>query len=117
MQPSNPTKMLYPGLAAKFKELMDAAGFSNSELAKRVWGTMLDKRKYQVARNRDRVGHYLNGTGYPNPTNLRKIADVFGVQVRDLRFPGDHIPQNQRRSRSRPSRPQSTPADSRKVLV
>jgi hypothetical protein len=55
-----------------------------SEVARRVWGSTKDKRGYDVARNRDRIGHYLAGTSYPEPENLIKLADVIGVPVEDL---------------------------------
>ena len=57
---------------------------SASEVARRVWGTSKDKRGYEVAKNRDRVGHYLAGTSYPEPENLQKLADAIDVPVERL---------------------------------
>lgn len=57
---------------------------SASDLARGVWGTMTDPRGYEVARNRDRIGHYLSGKSYPAMENLKKIAKVLGVDVEVL---------------------------------
>jgi hypothetical protein len=57
---------------------------SASDLAREVWGTTRDKRGYEVARNRDRIGHYLNGTSYPAPANLELLAKTLDVPVEEL---------------------------------
>jgi len=57
---------------------------SASEVARRVWGTTKDTRGYDVARNRDRIGHYLAGTSYPEPENLQLLADALGLPIEDL---------------------------------
>jgi transcriptional regulator with XRE-family HTH domain len=57
---------------------------SAAEVARRVWGTSTDKRGYEVAKNRDRIGHYLAGTSYPEPENLQKLADAVNVPVDKL---------------------------------
>jgi hypothetical protein len=57
---------------------------SASEVARRIWGTTKDSRGYDVARNRDRIGHYLAGTSYPEPDNLVKLANAVGVSVEEL---------------------------------
>lgn len=74
----------YPVFAAVLSKAMIKAGITPSEAARRVWGTAKDKRGYVVARNRDRIGHYLAGTSYPNDENLHKLADVLGVPVDTL---------------------------------
>jgi transcriptional regulator with XRE-family HTH domain len=63
---------------------MKKLGMSSSELARQVWGTTTDKRGYTVARNRDRIGHYLAGTSYPEAENLAKLAAALGVPVETL---------------------------------
>lgn len=57
---------------------------SASELARQIWGSTTDKRGYSVARNRDRIGHYLNATSYPEPANLDAMAQALGVPVEAL---------------------------------
>jgi transcriptional regulator with XRE-family HTH domain len=64
--------------------MMKKLGMSSSELARQVWGTTTDKRGYTVARNRDRIGHYLAGTSYPEAENLAKLAAALGVPVETL---------------------------------
>ena len=57
-----------------------------SDVARRIWGPTKDKRGYEVARNRDRIGHYLNGTSYPEPDNLVELANVLKLPVEDLQI-------------------------------
>ena len=57
-----------------------------SDVARRVWGTTKDRRGYDVARNRDRIGHYLNGTSYPEPDNLAKLAEALDLPIEDLQI-------------------------------
>ncbi len=64
---------------------MSAVGITPSEIARRIWGTAKDKRGYDVARNRDRIGHYLAGTSYPTEVNLQKLADVLNMPIETLR--------------------------------
>ena len=70
--------------ADALRAAMAKANITPSELAKRVWGVATDTRGYTVARNRDRIGHYLNGTSYPNAENLAKLAKAVGVPVETL---------------------------------
>jgi hypothetical protein len=37
-----------------------------------------------VAKNRDRIGHYLAGTSYPEPENLVKLAEALNLPVEEL---------------------------------
>lgn len=70
--------------AAKLRELMARRRLNASDLARQVWGEIKDQRGYMVARNRDRIGHYLSGVSFPEEANLRKLADVLGVSYEDL---------------------------------
>lgn len=74
----------YKPFADALRAAMTRAGIKASEVARRMWSTTTDRRGYTVARNRDRIGHYLNGTSYPGPDNLRRLADAVGVSVEDL---------------------------------
>jgi hypothetical protein len=65
-------------------EAMRRANLSPSDVARLVWGTMTDKRGYEVARNRDRIGHYLKGVSFPEPENLQRLADAVGSSVEEL---------------------------------
>lgn len=70
--------------AARLRQGMN--GRNNSDLAREVWGTIKDVRGYNVAKNRDRIAAYLNGSAYPEPENLAKIADVLGIPIEELQI-------------------------------
>jgi transcriptional regulator with XRE-family HTH domain len=76
----------YEFFAKTLKACMQQAGINNSELARRVWGSITDNRGYSVARNRQRISDYLLGTSYPEPYNLWKIAGALGVPLEHLAF-------------------------------
>jgi hypothetical protein len=79
-----PTRPEYARFASALRAAMLKQKLSASEVARRVWGTTKDSRGYDVARNRDRIGHYLNETSYPEPENLIKLAEVLDLSVEDL---------------------------------
>ena len=84
-QPANTgARPEYLAFALALRQAMLDKKLSASEVARRVWGISKDKRGYEVARNRDRIGHYLAGTSYPEPENLTKLAEAIGVGVEDL---------------------------------
>ena len=68
----------------KLSDAMTAAGMNQSQVAKAVWGTIKDSRGVEVARNRDRIRAYLEGSG-ATPDNFAKVASALGVGVDDLR--------------------------------
>tara|TARA_R110002020_G_scaffold73888_3_gene189496 strand:- start:10403 stop:10750 length:348 start_codon:yes stop_codon:yes gene_type:complete len=63
---------------------MTNKGYSQSDLAREIWGVVRDKRGYEVAKNRDRISAYLRGKAVPDPANMKKLADVLGVTPEDL---------------------------------
>lgn len=89
---------------------MDRAGLNPSDLARAVWGSRDDKRGYSVAINRDRIGRYLDGTSYPEPENLKRLADALGIPVESLAI--ERPAPRGARSRSRSLRPQESFATS-----
>ena len=78
----------YLAFADALRKAMVEQNLTASEVARRVWGTSKDRRGYDVAKNRDRVGLYLAGTSYPEPANLEKLAAAVGVPVDELRING-----------------------------
>lgn len=80
--------VLYRHFAEQMAAAMKEQGLNASEVARRIWGTKKDRRGYEVARNRDRIGHYLSGRSYPEPENLRKLAVAVGISVEQLAMPG-----------------------------
>jgi len=79
--------VLYQHFAEQLAAAMKEQGLNASEVARRIWGTKKDRRNYDVARNRDRIGHYLSGRSYPEPENLRKLAEALGIPVEQLAMP------------------------------
>lgn len=63
---------------------MIGQGLSQSDLARKVWGTTENKQGHTVARNRDRISQYLAGNNFPDPKNLKKIADALGCTPEEL---------------------------------
>jgi len=74
-----PVKPEYQVFAKLLREAMHARKMNASDLARAIWGTTTDPRGYDVARNRDRVGAYLAGTGYPSRETLPKLCEAVGL--------------------------------------
>jgi hypothetical protein len=74
----------YLPFANALRAAMLKSKLSASEVARRVWGTTKDSRGYEVAKGRDRIGHYLGGLSYPEPGNLAKLAKAVGVSQEEL---------------------------------
>ena len=74
----------YAPFATALQQAMLKNKLSASEVARRIWGESTDSRGYAVAKNRDRIGHYLAGTSYPEPKNLAELAKAVGVPVEEL---------------------------------
>lgn len=70
--------------ARKLTGFMAQKGFSQSDLARAVWGTVTDTRGRDVARNRDRISHYVRGSQMPESRTLKALAEALGVEVTDL---------------------------------
>jgi transcriptional regulator with XRE-family HTH domain len=73
--------------ARRLHTLLAQGGMSQSDLARAIWGPGTDPRGYNVAKNRDRIVHYLRGRSLPNPENLRKMAEALGVTPEELMPP------------------------------
>jgi hypothetical protein len=63
---------------------MAAKRMSGSDVTRAVWGSKTDARGRVVARNRDRMTHYLAGTSYPRPETLARLAEVLDLDPKDL---------------------------------
>jgi transcriptional regulator with XRE-family HTH domain len=68
----------------RLQQLLDQKGMNYSDLARAVWGKTTTKSGYEVAKNRDRISVYIAGKAVPDARNLKKIADVFGLEVGDI---------------------------------
>ena len=72
------------GFRHRLYQLRRDKGWSQSELARRIWGEVEDARGYKVARNRDRISAYESGRAVPERANLDAVAAALGVTVEDL---------------------------------
>ena len=63
---------------------MAAKRMSGSDVARANWGSKTNARGRRVARNRDRMTHYLGGKGYPRPETVLKLAEVLDLDPKDL---------------------------------
>lgn len=68
----------------RLQQILDQKGMNYSDLARLVWGKTTTKGGYEVAKNRDRISVYVAGKAEPDPRNLRKIADVLGVEIAEI---------------------------------
>jgi transcriptional regulator with XRE-family HTH domain len=68
----------------RLQQILDQKGMNYSDLARLVWGKTTTKSGYEVAKNRDRISVYIAGKAFPDPRNLKKIADTLGVEIADL---------------------------------
>lgn len=110
----------YSEFAAILGEAMNRAGLTPSQLARLAWGSTTDKRGYSVAKNRDRLSHYLTGGQFPEPENLERLASALGIPVEDLAQFGPTPPpqRSQRSQRSQQSqRSQRSPGNPGDVLL
>ena len=70
--------------ARRLYKLMNAQGLSQSDLAKKAFGTKVDARGYTVAKNRDRISVYFKGKSLPDPKNLELLATALNMSDEDL---------------------------------
>ena len=77
-----------PHLEGTFRErlyqLRRAKGWSQSDVARRIWGEQTSKDGYKSAKNRDRISAYEGARAVPERENLEALAEVLGVGVADL---------------------------------
>lgn len=70
--------------ASRLQAFRTAKGWSQSDLAREVWGVLTTKAGREVAKNRDRISTYEMGKSWPDPHNLMKIANALGVSPEEL---------------------------------
>lgn len=81
---ATPHRELVEEFARRLHDAMTENGLSQSDLAKKVWGTTTDPRGFEVAKNRDRISQYVNVRSLPDRENSEKIANALGMAVGDL---------------------------------
>jgi len=70
--------------ASRLAYFREARGWSQSDLAREVWGEIETKAGRRVAKNRDMISTYEMGKSWPDPHNLIKIAAALEVDVEEL---------------------------------
>ena len=70
--------------AERLQRHLTDQNLTQSELARRLWGTMTDERGYEVAKNRQLLGKYLKGTIEPRIGTKRAIAKALDVPLAEL---------------------------------
>ena len=70
--------------ASRLQHLRTEKGWSQSDLAREVWGELETRAGRKVAKNRDRISTYEMGKSWPDPHNLMKIANALGVSPEEL---------------------------------
>lgn len=68
----------------KLHDLLSDKGVTQSKLASTIWGTTTDTRGVTVARNRNRISHYVSGRVLPNAETRAAIAKALGVELSEL---------------------------------
>lgn len=58
--------------------------WSQSDLAREIWGEILGADGRKSARNRDRISVWERGSVVPDPLNLQKLCDVLGIPQEEL---------------------------------
>jgi transcriptional regulator with XRE-family HTH domain len=70
--------------ASRLHDFRNQKGWSQSDLAREVWGEIENRAGRKVAKNRDRISTYEMGKSWPDPHNLTKIAAALGVAPEEL---------------------------------
>jgi transcriptional regulator with XRE-family HTH domain len=70
--------------ASRLQHFRTEKGWSQSDLAREVWGEIETRAGRKVAKNRDRISTYEMGKSWPDPHNLMKIASALGVPPEEL---------------------------------
>jgi len=81
--------------SAKLKQARLDRGLSQSDLAREIWGEMIDGRGYTVAKNRGLISAYENGQAFPEDKNIQMLADALNLDPAEL-VPGGIKNTNQR---------------------
>src|SRR5262249_3516137 len=82
-----PVRPEFLAFAKALRDAMADRQMSASDLARAIWGSATDPRGYDVARNRDRIGAYLSGPGYPSRETMPKLCEAVGLDIATLPMP------------------------------
>lgn len=73
-----------PTFPDRLQRLMDKQSLTRADLARRVWGTIVDERGYEVAKGRQLVGKYLSGGTVPSENTKKKLATALNVSFQEI---------------------------------
>jgi transcriptional regulator with XRE-family HTH domain len=68
----------------RLHEIMIEKGLSQSDLARKIWGTIENNQGYTVAKNRDRISVWLRGEVIPDARNMKMLAEALDTELEDL---------------------------------
>lgn len=70
--------------ARRLYHYLNEKGWTNSDLARAVWGEKRNAAGHMEAKGRDRISVYLKGETMPEARTLKLLADALGVTPEDL---------------------------------
>jgi transcriptional regulator with XRE-family HTH domain len=70
--------------ARRLFQALQKKGWTQSDLARRAFGSTKDSSGYSVAKGRDRISVYIRGKQLPEPKQLQRIASVLGLTPEEL---------------------------------
>lgn len=82
--PAQVPREVVEDFARRLYRAMTDAGLSQSDLARKIWGTTTDPRGFDVAKNRDRISQWLKARSLPDRDNVKKLAAALDVKADDL---------------------------------
>jgi transcriptional regulator with XRE-family HTH domain len=77
-------QMELDAFADRLQQRRKEFGYSQSDLAREVWGEITLKNGKKAAKNRDRISTYEMGKSWPDPHNLALIAKALDIAPEDL---------------------------------
>lgn len=88
MTPAPPEENVYisteQDFARRLHHYMTQRGWSQSDLARAVWGERKNARGYREAKGRDRISVFLKGKTIPETTTLAALAEALEVEPDEL---------------------------------
>src|SRR5438477_11469960 len=79
-----PTTAEKQQFARRLLELAQAKGWSQSDLARAAFGSVVDRQGRTAARRRDSISAYLSGRSFPDPRSLAALCRALAVAPQDL---------------------------------
>ena len=68
----------------RLRARMDKLGLSQSDLAAEMWGRRINAAGKNDAIGKDRISVWIRGLNFPDPKNLKRLADNLEMEVSEL---------------------------------